>query len=132
MPRAGGPDPDVIKALERAGLASEGCVPLFHATSCEAARSIEGERSLKAPSGCGQVWLASSREIAVLHGSAGADPSQEAALRVVEVVVEVTVHVEDLFYERDQRGEEGDMQIFYVYDEGQGCPIGDCTVHPGR
>lgn len=121
------PDPDVVAALKRADLPIAGRVGLFHATSASVAQAIE-QSGVLAGDQSGQAWLASSREIATLHHAAGATTTQAAETTDISAVVKVAVDADDLFFETTRGSDTGDIELFYLIDNGSGCPVDIISV----
>jgi hypothetical protein len=116
------PDPDVVAALARAGLPTNGQVQLFHATSRQAADSISAAGRLTGDAS-GQAWLASNEAIAALHHAAGASTTPSASPTNVQAIVVVEVSTDDIYFETTRPADAGDVELFYLLDGGSGCPV---------
>ena len=114
--------PDVNAALERAGLPTAGPVPLFHATNSQAAAEIR-ESGLMQGDANGQAWLASSEEIASLEHAAGATKSVDGGESEIDSLLEVAVVAEQLYWEETRSADDGEVELFYLLDDGRGCEV---------
>jgi hypothetical protein len=114
--------PDVSAALERAGLLTAGPVLLFHATDSTAAAAIEGSGLMHGDAN-GQVWLASSEEIAGLEHAAGATETADGGKPEIDALLEVVVDAEWLYWEETRPADGGEVELFYLLDDGRGCEV---------
>jgi hypothetical protein len=59
----------------------------------------------------GQIWLASSKQIAPLQQGGGARTSAAATISTIEAVVEIEVDAAALYFEETREAEEGEVEL---------------------
>jgi hypothetical protein len=74
--------------------------------------------------------MATSDEIAALHGAAGTTSCASAARTVIDAIVEIEIDADDLFFEEARQSSAGGVELFYALDPGGGCPVKVCGVRP--
>ncbi len=115
-------EPEVKEALKRAGLPVSDATPLFHATNSAAAKEIT-ETSLIKGGSTGQVWLASSKEIAALMHAGGITTTSDARKPEINVLLEVVVAAERLYWGETRTAEHNGLELFFLLDENEGCRV---------